>query len=158
MRTFAPAFFMIIALFGCTMPQVYQPLHLYDLEDGSTIEVFLHPTSRDHGTITSREGNPTQFTGEYTFDAERAPLRYGSYPGYDNSGTNAYSDKKMTDLAEAYGYGKNSQAKPAGTGILVGGAGTVIEIVFYRISGNLQTGDGVGRDRSEERRGGKECA
>ena len=67
-------------------------------------------------------------------------------PGYDNSGTNAYSDKKMTDLAEAYGYGKNSQAKPAGTGILVGGTGTVIEIVFYRISGDLQTGDGVGRD------------
>jgi len=56
-----------------------------------------------------------------------------------------------TDFADAYGFSKDAQARPVGTGIIVGDKGTVIELVFYHRStdvrsSDLQTADGVGRD------------
>ena len=45
-----------------------------------------------------------------------------------------------------YCLGKNSNAHPVGTGVIVDKDGTVIEIVFYRFSSDYQTGDGVAKD------------
>jgi hypothetical protein len=138
--------FLLTGIIGCTMPQIVQPLHLYDLTDGTTIEVFFHSTSRDHGFISSKDSSSTQFQGEYNFSSDRIsgwlpPLRAEAM---DKSKT--LNQTTPEDFAEAYGFGKNSQARPVGTGIIVGKDGTVIEIVFYRISADLQTGDGIGRD------------
>lgn len=135
--------FLLTGIAGCTIPQAIQPLHLYDLKDGTTIEVLFHPTSRDHGTISSKDSAMEPFHGEYLFSSDRIP---SWLPGSTKGESNALSQKSMDDLAEAYGFGKNSQARPVGTGIIVNNNGTVIEIVFYRISYDLQTGDGVGRD------------
>lgn len=138
--------FLLTGLVSCTMPQVIQPLHLYDLKDGTTIEVLFHPTSRDHGIISSKDSVNEPFQGEYLFSSDRIPSWLPQSHEYAQGKTNALSQAPMDDLAEAYGFGKNSQARPVGTGIMVGKDGTVIEIVFYRISPDLQTGDGVGRD------------
>lgn len=138
--------FWLIGIVGCTMPQVFQPLHLYDLKDGNTIEVFFHPTSREHGIISSGNKTNEQFQGEYNFISDRISNWPQRPEGYLSGQTRALSQESMDDFAEAYGFGKNSQAKPVGTGIIVGKNGIVIEIVFYRISADLQNGDGVGRD------------
>jgi len=137
---------LLVGMIGCTLPQIVQPLRLYDLKDGTTIEVIFHPTSRDHGTISSRNGQNGQFQGEYVFSSDRV-LSWGGQSVESSRGkTLAQGESQPENFPDAYGYGKNSQARPVGTGIIVGKDGTVIEIVFYRLSSDLQTGDGVGRD------------
>ena len=51
-------------------------------------------------------------------------------------------------IAKEYGFGTNSNAKPAGTGIVVGSEGTVIEIILYDVERELKSGDGIGRDNN----------
>jgi hypothetical protein len=138
------AFTLAAALAGCALPPVLQPLRLYDLEDGSTIEVFLRPTGLRYGTIVSRRGGAEEYHGEYSFVSDRlgaANPRPGPY------GNALKQQTPPQDFADAYGFGKDSRAEPVGTGILVGG-GKVIEIVFFRLSRDLDSGDGVGRDNN----------
>ncbi len=146
MNGVAFASLLLAFLSGCTLPQIVQPLRLYDLKDGTTIEVVVHPVSRDHGTFSARNNQTGQFHGEYVFSSERVPSWGGQYPGFSQGYKSATGQTPPEDLADAYGYGKNSQARPVGTGIVVSGDGTVIELVFYRLSVDAQTGDGVGRD------------
>ena len=141
---FAPI--LIAGIAGCTLPQVIQPLRLYDLKDGTTIEVVFHPTSRDHGIISSRNDQAPQFQGEYVLSDDRVPSWGRQYPGLSEGHAFSPGKPPPEDFADAYGFGKNSQARPVGTGIIVGKDSTVIEIVFYRLSFDAQTGDGVGRD------------
>ena len=139
-------FFLLSCLASCILPPTTQPLHLYDLQDGTTLVVLLHPTAREHGVIYSKDTVNEQFHGEYHLSANLAPgwpYPIGGNPGKVVEGSNSGS---KDDLPEDYGFGKNSEARPSGTGILVGKNGTVIEIVFYKVSSDLQTGDGVGRD------------
>ncbi len=133
-------------LVGCTLPPLIRPLHLYDLKDGTTIEVRLHPTSREHGMISSAESNGEQFSGEYDFASDRVPGFPPRPYGETSRMRNTDSLTPSGDFAEIYGFGKNSQARPVGTGVIVGKNGTVIDIVFYRISYDLQSGAGVARD------------
>ena len=49
-------------------------------------------------------------------------------------------------LAEEYGFGTNSDAKPVGTAILIGDKGTVIEVIFYKVDPEKKNGDGIARD------------
>ena len=122
-------------------------MRLYDLQSGNTIEVLLHQTSRDHGALSSSTiGQKQQFEGEYMLLDRYSS---GEYPRpLQRSETNSYSRALSVpdDFAELYGFGKNSTAQPVGTGILVGKDSTVIQIVFYRISTDNQTGDGVAKD------------
>ena len=138
--------FLVMGFAGCTMFQIIQPLRLYDLKDGTTIEVLFHPPSRDHGLISSRKSPDESFRGEYDFSSERASGWAPSYGAGMLGKTNAKDQPPIDDFAEAYGFARNSQARPVGTGIIVGKDGTVIELVFFRISPDLQTGDGIGRD------------
>ena len=135
----------LLIMVGCTVPQIIQPLRLYDLRDGNTIEVVLHQTSRDHGTITSSQNQKEQFTGEYMI-YDGSPNWSGGPPSYQKGNTFEKPESPPADLAELYGFSKNSEARPVGTGVIVGKDGTVIEIVFYKVSPDLQTGDGVAKD------------
>ncbi len=137
--------YFILNFIGCTLPQVIQPLRLYDLKDGSIIEVILHPTSRDHGKIVSSGIQKDQFEGEYVI-YDRITVGSVRLPDFDRSETAVQFKTPPTDWAELYGFGKNSNAHPVGTGVIVGKDGTVIEIVFYRFSSDYQTGDGVAKD------------
>jgi hypothetical protein len=130
---------------SCTLPQTIQPLRLYDLKDGNTIEVILHSTSRDHGTITSYRDQKEQFEGEYVI-YDRTFSGGDRVPGFGKTNAAAESTIPHSNFAELYGFAKNSDARPAGTGVIVGKDGTVIEIVFYRISSDFRTGDGVAKD------------
>jgi hypothetical protein len=81
--------------------------------------------------------------------------RGDSYPpGYPEGLTRAEtgaSHAANASFAELYGFSKEAPAKPAGTAILVGDKGTVIEIVFYKIGYQFQFGDGVGKDNKGRR-------
>ncbi len=142
-KTFASCLALIFT--SCTLPQTIQPLRLYDLKDGNTIEVILRSTSRDHGTITSFRDQKEQFEGEYVI-YDRTMNGRDRVPGIGRANANAEPAILPSSLAELYGFAKNSDARPAGTGVIVGKDGTVIEIVFYRISSDFQTGDGVAKD------------
>ena len=138
-------------LSGCTMPEIILPMRLYDLKEANIIEVVLHQLSREHGTITPRGGVsqlnefPERFEGEYVFfDFFPNPIVQLRSPTKRFEETEG--GPESIDFAELYGFSKYADARPVGTGILVGSNGTVIEIVFYKISPDRRTGDGVARD------------
>lgn len=141
--------FFVLAISGCELPQVIRPLRLYDLGDGKTIEVFLRGSSPNSGKLVSgREGE--KFEGEFVLYGGsagnyRRPIDIETFKrGKSNEATGKLSDD--AGLAELYGFGKDTNARPVGTAILVGDQGMTIEIVFYNISADLQYGDGVAKD------------
>ena len=150
MKTHFTTILAILALTvaGCELPQIVRPLRLYDLDGGKTIEVFLQNSSRNSGRLVSAREADEQFEGEIGL--------YGGYtatyrPLPGTSETRAYSDAahKPPDslsLAELYGFGKGTNVRPSGTGILVGNRGTVIEIVIYGLTPDALYGDGVAVD------------
>src|SRR5258707_7434038 len=107
-------------LVGCTLPPLIRPLHLYDLKDGTIIEVRLHPTSREHGMISSAESSGEQFSGEYDITSDRVPGWPPHIRGQYGEPAKADSQFLSDDLAQIYGFGKNSQARPVRTGSIVG--------------------------------------
>jgi hypothetical protein len=120
-------------------------MRLYDLRSGNIIEVLLSPTSRDHGVFGSSTKETGAFEGEYVLldrysPDNRGPVTQGAFKAF---GAGAAIPE---DLAELYGFGKTSAAQPVGTGILVGRDSTVIQVVFYRVSNDKKTGDGVAKD------------
>jgi hypothetical protein len=137
-------------LAGCAFPQVIQPLNLYDIDDGTTVELFFYPTSRDHGTISSSRNAEQEFHGECSFSGEQGYPR----PNHileNGEKFNAENSQPPRDFAEVYGFSKDIPAKPVGSGIIVGNKGKVIELVFYHLSwaahsNDVETADGVGRD------------
>jgi hypothetical protein len=139
-----PLVFLFLVV-GCTLPEVIQPMRLYDLRSGNTLEVLLHPTSRDHGTIHSSANQSTSFAGEYVLLDRYSTLVPNPWP---LPKTEKYgSEESIPDnFAELYGFGKNSVAQPVGTGVMVGNDSTVVQIVFYRVSRDNLTGDGVAKD------------
>jgi hypothetical protein len=121
-------------------------MRLYDLRSGNTIQVLLHQSSRDHGSLNSPANQAEQYDGEYVL-LDRYST--GGYPRPVLPGEARVFGGNVSipdDLPELYGFGKNSNAQPVGTGILVGKDSTVIQIVLYRISSDNQTGDGVAKD------------
>ena len=134
-----------LSVVGCYLPQMMQPLRLYDLESGRTIEVVAHQTSRDHGTLSSSANQTEQYHGEFVFLGRSSGIAR-PLPLPRDQAKGMLNESEKVDLAELYGFGKNSFAQPEGTGILVGEDSTVIQIVFYSISHDLQAGDGVGKD------------
>ena len=141
-----------ILLCSCEMPQVLRPLRLYDLSDGTTIEVFLKRNSPNSGRLVSAQVQDERFDGEMIFYGNTT--EYRPPIGFRHE-TDAVSSQEHTSteasFAELYGFGKDANVRPAGTAMLVGNHGTTIEIVLYRISADLQYGDGVARDNKGRR-------
>ncbi len=145
------ALFSLVAS-GCEVSQVMRPLRLYDLSDGKTIEVFLRRSSPNSGKLVSAQVHDERFEGEivlYGSSVDYKP-RPGTF-GLDAAKGSAGNVPDNAGLPELYGFGKDAEARPAGTAILVGSQGTTIEIVLYRISADLQYGDGVARDNKGRR-------
>jgi len=112
-------------------------IRLYDLGQGTTIYAQLSKPKYNQGKIytTAKEGEI--FEGEYYIYGDRA--RISHYKEMDLF----LSDM---DLTERYGFGKNADARPVGTAIMIGDQGTVIQIVFYQADPNLKAGDGIAKD------------
>ncbi len=134
-----------LTIAGCMFPQITQPLRLYDIQSGNTIVVWARQSSRDHGLLSSSGKDGVSFKGEYVLhDYYGAYHPYPAGPRDERDGI--VTDSGSMDFGELYGFGKNSDVQPVGTGILVGSDSTVIQIVFYRISPDRESGDGVGKD------------
>ncbi len=139
---------LTFTILGCELPQVIRPLRLYNLEDGKTIEVFLRNNSLHGGKLVSAREGDENFEGEIALYGGstgnyRPPL------GTTEFGKASAAAEKLPDnasLAKLYGFGKDTDARPVGTAILIGSKGTAIEIVLYGISADRQYGDGVARD------------
>ncbi len=132
--------FLILHL-SC-LPTTVKSLRLYERDSGLTIHLVLTKPKYNQGTIYTPQASVDQeseiFDGEYHIHGKK----YQPDPRYQTFMNEAKS------VAEEYGFGKNSDAKPVGTGIIIGDKGTVIEIIFYDIQGELKSGDGIGRDNN----------
>lgn len=138
---------MVVALLSTGMfisciPAKVKSLRLYERDSGNIIHVILTKGDYNQGTI---------YTSQYDAD-QRSEIFSGEY---HISGRNFVPDKKTTEfmnqaksISEEYGFGQNSGAKPMGTGIMVGSEGTVIEIIFYDVQGDLKSADGIGKDNN----------
>ena len=144
--------FALLTLCGCEYSQFSRPLRLYDIGNGNLIQVFFQRHSSSSGKLVSGQSHGETFQGECilygsTPDYSRPPLGL-SQPG---ARLNAQPLQDDAGFAELYGFGKESQARPVGTAILVGSKGTTVEIVLYRISADQQFGDGIGKDNNGRR-------
>ncbi len=93
----------------------------------------------------------TIYTSQYEAD-QGGEIFDGEYhirgKNYKPDSRTEFFMNEANSIAEEYGFGKNSDAKPVGTGIIIGSEGTVIDIIFYDVQGNLKSGDGIGRDNN----------
>ena len=134
-------FIHLTMMFSC-LPTTIKSLRLYERNSGNIINLVLSKPIYNQGTIYTSQYEADQgseiFDGEYHIHGKK----YKPDPRYKHFMNEAKS------IAEEYGFGKNSDAKPVGTGIIIGSEGTVIEIIFYDIQGALKSGDGLGRDNN----------
>ncbi len=125
------------------------PARLYDLTNGSIVDIKLTNFRDGHGAASARLENGESLTGDYTLsqfyggDMRNAPkgepvlhwaVTGAALPGKDDP-----------SWQEVFGYGKESKADPVGTGTLVGDKGTVLSLVFFFADVWEETGSGVAR-------------
>ena len=131
-------FLFLSSMISC-LPIYVNSLRLYDRETGNTIQVALSDAKSNQGSIYSTQNdtapNSEIFKGEYYI--------YGESRKYQHPDQQFMNEQS---LAEEYGFGENSDAKPVGTAILIGNQGTVIEVIFYKVDSQKKNGDGIGRD------------
>ena len=155
----------IFFIIGCMPVQVQEPkpyISLYQLNDGKIIIAAIYRSSLHQGKLVSPKNEDESFEGEYYLyenDYVRYPYprpiyhlnKTGDSVNQSPEGqqqTVADEDEHGPSFPERFGFGKLTDAKPAGTAVLVGSKGTVIEIVFYHVSGNFREGDGIARDNN----------
>ena len=141
-RFFGFLLFIVIMAFQISCLQSINKMRIYDKESGKKITLILTKQDNHRGTINTPQSNGDQidavFVGEYHTNSKNKKV---------NKEDKIFI-KKANSMAEEYGFGKNSNAKPVGTGIIVGSKGTVIDIVFYNVQYNLESGEGIGRDNN----------
>ena len=136
-KTASGIYLLAVSILLSTCMSRISTLRLYDLQEGRTIHAQLSEPNYQRGTILSiRDGNEN-FEGEYYYYGNRA--RISQYREMES-----FLDD--TDLAERYGFGKNTDARPVGSAVMIGDKGTVIQIIFYQADPNLNAGDGIGSD------------
>lgn len=144
-----------LVITSCVPSWYYKSIRFYNIENGHTIEVYHEDAYAVSGRLNSFRNSDEQFKGEYFIypPKQPAPEKYSTFGNLDM--------EQLNSLAEKYGYGKESNAKPAGSLILTGNKGTVIQGVLYKVTPDKKSGDGIGMDNdggiyriymSEERR------
>ena len=124
------------------------PARLYNLADGSLVSIQLANYREGHGNATAELPNGEKLKGEYTLGnlpslptSRRMPDTHIASPG-----TNAaIPGKDEPSWQEVYGYGRETQAAPVGTGTLVSDKGTILHLVFFTADLWKEIGDGVAR-------------
>ena len=136
-------FFLILMVIQIScLPTTFKSLRLYERNSGDTIYLVLAKPKHNRGVIYTPQSEADQgyeiFDGEYHIHGKK----------YQPDPRSQEFMNESRSIAEEYGFGENSGAKPAGTGIVVGSEGTVIEIIFYDVERELKSGDGIGRDNN----------
>lgn len=127
------------------------PARLYNLADGSLVNIQLANYRDGHGNAIAQLPNGEKLQGEYTLGnipslpiSRRQPEMY-----IGTSGTNAaIPGKDEPSWQEVYGYGRETQAAPVGTGTLVSEKGTILHMVFFSADLWKEIGDGVARSNT----------
>jgi hypothetical protein len=130
-------------------------MRIYDLQSGLTIGGEVHDFGEERGAITASLPTGERLTGEYslyhrTISYPGRPLKVpGSTgpPGHETHGFDSVMPGEgEASWTEAYGFGRESKARPVGTAVLVGNRGTVLQVVLYNADYRDEFADGVGRD------------
>jgi hypothetical protein len=148
------AVLLLLGAAPCQLRGPHVPMRIYDLERGLTIAGEVHDFDEARGTITALLPTGESLTGEYSMFHRAVP-----FPGRPlkdlGSGTNGHETDEFGSVMpgegeaswpEAYGFGRDSKARPVGTAVLVGNRGTVLQVVLYNADYHDEFADGVGRD------------
>lgn len=127
------------------------PARLYNLADGSLVSVQLSNFREGHGNAAAELPNGEKLNGEFTLGNlptlstnRRVPdMHIGS-----QSTNAAIPGKDEPSWQEVYGYGREAQAVPVGTGTLVSEKGTILHMVFFTADLWKEIGDGVARSNT----------
>lgn len=130
------------------------PARIYNLNTGQVITAELDQSTAGHGEIRASTFGGEMFAGEYVLTGfaynhrRPVPLSFGISPDATVPPEELDQDRAKI-WAERYGFGSGADARPAGTGTMVGNRGTVIEIVLYSYSDQPDVyADGIGHDNS----------
>ena len=127
------------------------PARLYNLADGSLVNIQLSNYREGHGHAAAELPNGEKLKGEYTLGnlpslptSRRMPDVHIASP----STNAAIPGKDEPSWQEVYGYGRDAQAVPVGTGTLVSEKGTILHMVFFTADRWNEIGDGVARSNT----------
>jgi hypothetical protein len=154
----------VLFIVGCVPVQVSisEPrpyLSLYELKEGKVIKVAINQTNHNQGKLVLQKIEDESFEGEYYLDGNYYVPR--PYPGItrnpqddlvhasEGQEQSKGENGQGNTFPEKFGFGNRSDVKPVGTAVLVGSKGTVIEIIFYHVTSNLQSGDGIAKDNHD---------
>ena len=124
------------------------PARLYNLVDGSLVNIQLSNFRNGHGSATAELPHGEILKGEYTLgNVPVAPNYFRSLDIKVDTATlsSAVPGKDDPSWQEVYGYGKEAKAVPVGTGTLIGEKGTILHLVFFTADPWNEIGDGVAR-------------
>ncbi len=151
--------FLILALFfsGCATHDAKG--RLYDLQDGSVINVKLNNYFYGHGTATAVLQTGEQLKGEFTLSQltgthkNKTHTLISPFQGeisVSGSASKSIPQKETPGFSQVYGFSEKSEAIPVGTGTLVGNQGTILQMVLYSSDTVRLIGDGVARSSKGE--------
>ena len=126
------------------------PARLYDLTDGSLVNVQLSNFREGHGNAIAELPNGEKLKGEYTLANLPSLLTGSRKPDVfiGSLSANAIPGKDEPSWQEVYGYGREAQAVPVGTGTMVSEKGTILHMVFFTSDLWNEIGDGVARSNA----------
>lgn len=140
----------ILFLTSCASPGPV-PARLYNLADGSLVNVQLSNYREGHGNAVAELPSGEKLKGEYTLGnlpylptGQRTSDIHITSPGANA----AIPGKNEPSWQEVYGYGRDAQAVPVGTGTLVSEKGTILHMVFFTADPWKEIGDGVARSNA----------
>ena len=166
-RGLKPVVFFMFSLFlsfGCAAMRGDISARFYELKKGEVIQAQLKNFGHGQGRITAIMPDGEEMKGEYIITVPRkrpvmpvtrpipVPLDKNASDQKAASDTESPGTEKAQELwPSIYGFGPNAEAVPAGSATLVGGHGTVLEIVFYAASLIEGYADGVAQDNKGRR-------
>lgn len=127
---------------------------LYDLQDGSIIEIELSNYFEGYGKASGKIKNGEHLSGEYTLNNRTTRQIPHVSPGSLFSGASksdvpesksSIPEKGDPSWQEIYGFSPGSDARPVGTATLVGDKGSIVNIVFFSADTHRGVADGIAR-------------
>ncbi len=149
-------FIMLLTLSGCITKNISG--RMYNLDDGSIIEVSLKNYHLGYGKAAATLANGEFLIGEYTLSKTTAPQTPIPHTGpalpseskVELGAASVIPGNEDPSWSEVYGYSRNGRATPVGTATLIGDRGTLINIVLFSADTIRAVGDGVARTNRGE--------
>jgi len=120
---------------------------LYNLEDGSIIQIELSNYFEGFGRASGKLKGGELLFGEYTLKLRaNKPRPHQSPPIIGSTASKSIIPKKDDpSWSEIYGFSSGAEAKPVGTATLIGNKGSIVNIVFFSADTHRGVADGIAR-------------